>query len=292
MTTMTKQYVAMGCSTVHDYSFLLPISCLAWRERIGFEPVVFLVGDEDEWSQDDRGKMPCLIALLGHPFRVEFVPHMEGVEDATISQSVRLHAAALRDLEPDALLTPCDADLIPLRRSFYMDNFREPITSLYANGYPGEDATHLPTCHIQARVKTWRAFMGLNGQGIPAALKASFEAAGLAAKMEQRKADPKKNWGWVWFLDEHHLSNRILSSGLAVHRVNREGHPPVDRLDRSCWPETYDPSQYTDGHSIRPGWTPANWPRLRPLLAWALPHHLPWLDAYQKEFHRSMKCDG
>lgn len=284
--------VTLGCSTVHDYSFLLPLSCLAWRERIGFEPLVFLVGDEREWSADERGKVVCLNALRHHKIRVEFVPHMEGVEDATISQSVRLHAAALSDLDSESILTPSDADLIPLRRGFYVERFQEPITSLYANGYLGEEKTHLPTCHILARVKTWRSFMGLNGYGIEAELKASFLAAGLAEKMAQRAADPKKNWGWVWFLDEHHLSNRILSSGLAVHRVDRDGHPPKDRLDRSCWPESYDPSQYTDCHSIRPGWTPANWPRLRPLLAWALPQHLAWMEEYQRDFHRSMRCDG
>lgn len=285
-----KRHVAVGCSTQHDYSAFLPVVGVLWRERIGYEPIFFLIGSYESWREcRHKTLVPDTLNQMG--FRVEWVDAVEGVEDATVSQSIRLHAAALDDLGADDLLIPSDADLLPIRKDFYCqhDIGRWPIASYYFNAYHNEERTHLPTCHISATVKTWREFMGLAGSDPRDCLLRSFDSRDLKTKIAAKQLDPKKSWGHVWFEDEFNLSERILRSRFwpdGVQRILRDGQPPKDRLDRACWPETYNPYVYTDCHSIRPFWSEENWPRLLPLFKATIDMH-KWgglLAAFREEF--------
>ena len=83
-------------------------------------------------------------------------------------------------------------------------------------------------------------------------------------------------------------SGRIFGSGLSIKRVNREGRPPVDRLDRAYWPEHIDISRFTDCHTIRPLWTEANWKRFRPVVEQVIPESLEWADDYIARFREAM----
>lgn len=277
---------AIGCTVGHDYSFFLPIVAYAWRDRIGYEPSFFLVGTREEWEAHKYAHRP-LSALMQGGFHVEFVDHIEGVEDATISQCVRQHAAA-HDFPADDLLICSDADLIPIRREFYYthDADRFQVGLYYSNGYQGE-VNHFPSCHMSMRVRDWREVMGLD-VGLAEAMKRNFAEYGLAEAMAAKRADPAKAWGRPWFADELIASKKIVESGKSLQMIEREGHPPCDRLDRAYWPEKYDAASLTDCHSLRPGWSDPKWPRLRPLLEQILPERMGFFDAYRAHFRELM----
>jgi len=70
--------------------------------------------------------------------------------------------------------------------------------------------------------------------------------------------------------------------------ITRDGCPPYDRIDRGGWPANFDWSKkYVDTHLIRPGATPENWPRIRPLIEHYIPKRLEWVDKYVKEYQEA-----
>lgn len=284
-----KRLVAIGSTKGHDYSAFLPIVGAYWRDRIGYQPEFFLIGIPDEWEQGHTAVVLDALEMLGLNFT--YVSHIQDVEDATISQCVRQHAAAHPFFAPTDLLICSDADLVPLRKDFYYQHETEKyeIGLYYSNGYPGEK-DHYPSCHMSMSVANWRQVMRLD-LPLDAALKRNFSDYGLAQKMDAKKADPAKNWGHVWFADELIASKRIVESGKSLQMIPREGHPPVDRLDRACWPNQYDARTLTDCHSIRPIWSAPNWPRFRPLIEQTVPAILSWADQYILEFRKAMGVD-
>lgn len=281
-----RRFVAIGSTKGHDYSAFLPIVGLFWRHRIEYEPMFFLVGDHAEWDASPARVAVRALDSLG--MGITWVSHIEGVEDATISQCVRQHAAASSDFNPEDLLICSDADLVPLREEFYYthDVQKYDIGLYYSNGYRDE-VNHFPSCHYSMRVSTWREVMRLD-VGLDAAMRRNFKDYGLAAKMDAKKADPAKNWGHVWFTDELVASKRIVESGKTLQKIERDGWPPNDRLDRAYWPERYDIASYTDCHSIRPIWSDPNWPRFRPIIEQGLPSWLEWADRYRHDFRQAM----
>jgi len=284
-----KKYVAIGCTQGHDYNFFLPMVREAWK-RVGYEPVFYLVGD---WSKPHAQVTKARITNGDTVYRE--IESVDGIEDATIAQSIRLHAAASIMFKEDDLIIPSDADLIPVRREFYEshDLANYDIASYYSNGYIGE-GEHFPSCHISATTKTWREFMGYGSKNPRDATVQTLEAFDIKEKMAKKKADPAKNWGWVWFADEHSVSAKIIASRFypdRFQRIERQGHPPHDRLDRAGWPQHYNPATLTDCHSIRPGWCTSNWFRLRPLIEYLMPHSMWWVDQYRKDFLKAMGCD-
>lgn len=285
-----RRLVAIGSTKGHDYSAFLPIVGLYWRDRIGYQPEFFLVGNAEEWDQGHTAVV--LDALEHHGLNYHFVNHIQGVEDATIAQCVRQHAAAYAFPEEDLLICS-DADLVPLKKEFYYQHDPEKfeIGLYYANGYKDE-VNHYPSCHMSQRVKTWREVMGYHQEPMEIAMARSFLTYGLADKMKAKQENPQKSWGHVWFADELIASQRIVDSGKSRQLINREGHPPVDRLDRACWPNQYDANQLTDCHSIRPIWSVPNWPRFRPIIEQTMPQLLGWADEFILKFRKAMGVDA
>lgn len=286
---MTKRAI-IATTTGHDYSFLSVIAALCWRDRIGFEPSLFLVGTEGEWHRDARTQV-VMGAISTHALHHVFVDHIPGVEDSTIAQCCRQYAAC-HPFSDDDYLICSDADLLPIRKEFYHqhDLQKHAIALWYANAYLGEEFYHWPSCHYGMTVATWRDVMGLEIGKMPDCMIRNFKEYGLDEKMADWKADPKKFWP-VWFTDELIASKKILSSShypTKVLKIDRMGHPPADRLDRSSWPFFADPDRYTDCHSLRPGWSDPNWPRLAPFLKKILPQHSRWLDTYRAGFREAM----
>ena len=280
---MTNSIVAIGCDERHDYSACLPLVGRFWR-RVGYEPLFLLVGD---WRKP-HARIVCEELKGIFPIEYVAVPQYQypGIRSASISQGIRQHAAAFSWLAEDTLLIPSDADLFPLRRDFYHQH-EDPITLYYANAHEGEENTHVPACHMSMRVKTWRQVMGY-GIGDPLdALCISMERLGMQRLIDARAADPKQ-WEGEWYFMQRWSSGRIFGSGLSIKRVNREGRPPVDRLDRAYWPEHIDISRFTDCHTIRPLWTEANWKRFRPVVEQVIPESLEWADDYIARFREAM----
>jgi len=290
----------------HDYSFLALIAALLWRDRIGFTPSLFLVGTEAEWQTHQYARV-VMGAISHHSIHHVFVPHMEGVLDKTIAQCCRQYAACHPFPDGDYLLCS-DADLLPLRKEFYhQQNLKTHAIGLwYANAYLGEEDFHWPSCHYGALASIWREVIGLEIGKMAECMTRNFAEYGLPEKMAawnaevaraqaaKEPADAKHFWP-VWFTDELVASKKIKESQYypsRVLKIPRDGHPPKDRLDRSSWPFFIDPAKYTDCHSLRPGWSAPNWPRLAPFLKKVLPGHEKWLDQYRQDFRDAIGVDA
>lgn len=294
-----KRYVAIGTTTGHDYSFFVPIICEIWR-KIGYTPLVYLVNFGDSTSgtiyPEPKHAGVVIDALNERSVVFQFmIDPVDGIQDATLAQSIRLHAAADERFGKDDLVIPSDADIIPIRKSFYYqhDTEKYKIASYYSNGYiePGE---HFPSCHISATAETWREFMEYTSSDPRQCMIETLLKYDVHKKVAAKKADPAKNWLDEWFMDEHSVTAQILKSRFypqSFQHIERDGHPPKDRIDRSCWPAVIDASKYSDCHSLRPGWATSNWTRLRPLFEQIIPEHLQWIDPYREKFLKAMGCD-
>jgi len=272
--------VVIGCDTFHAYNFFLPFVCHLWRERIGYEPLLYLVGAREAWRQGHSAVV--LDALDAGGWRTEWMDPVPGVLSETVAQCVRHHAGALADLSPSDVLMTSDADLLPIRRNYYHqhDPSRHAIALYYSNVYG--DVGHWTNLHMSFTVEALREVMGLTVSDVRSSMLTAFQQGGLYELA--KKEDPTDRW----FFDERYPSAKIKASRFypaSVLKIPREGRPPKDQLCRGAnWPRSYDAADYIDCHSVRPGWTDMYWPQVRELLAQIMPDRLGWADAYRAAF--------
>lgn len=270
---MTTSRAVIGCSERRDYSFPIPITALLWR-RIGIEPIVFLNETEADWMTPPKRKQSTINALKHFGIDTRYVGHIDGYQENTIAQSVRQHACVL-DFDPDWWLIPSDADLWPIDRRFYESHGTDGTVVLYyANGDHG---TSFPTCHTAMQVKTWREVMGLQRtDDLAGAMDATF------------KAKLPTDGFRVWMFDQQNASDMIRRwphYETKVIHINREGHPPKDRIDRCNWPVGVSINGMVDAHILRPADQPEFWGRIRMLLEQLLTaDQVAWVDGYREEF--------
>ena len=308
--------VAIGCSTDRDYSFLIPFTCLLWRDHIGHRPLALLIGNEDIWRGQHRLNA-ALRALDHHHIDRKFVGHLEGHSNGSFAQNVRHHAAADVEILPETWIMLADADLWPIRRDFYHqhDTFNGHLVSLYSNGDhffgktdvltrfdAGGGFQSIPTCHVTMRAKDWREIYEIVPGDIVASTKKTFD------KMEPWLARcPDQNLA-RWCCDQWYVTERVcrqpwfptaapphpcppggrMFSSENVLLVERYGHPPVDRMDRSIgsWKAygTFDITRWTDAHVHKNPFTPEHWDDELPVIQALLPQHAAWAQQfYEKE---------
>lgn len=274
------KHVVIGCDTFHAYNFFLPFVCRLWRERIGYEPIVFLIGTQDEWKFGHSSLV--LEALREGGWRVEWMNHVPGIPSGTVAQCVRHHAGALPDLASNDILMTSDADLFPIRRDFFHqhDPSKHEIALYYSNVYG--DVNHWTNLHMSFTIEALREVMGFETRDVRACMLKTFQYGHIDELVKAK--DP----GGLWFFDERYPSSRIMASRFypgSVLKIPRDGNPPKDQLSRSGpWPENYQADQYVDCHAHRPGWTNAYWFKVRPLIAQLMPGLLGWADAYRDAF--------
>ena len=267
-----KTVVVLGCSQWRDYSVLLPITCLFWREVVGYESISLLVEDEKFWMSQHKRCKASLKALKDFAFDHVFIGNIKDREHSTIAQSARQHCAAL-PLDEELWLMMSDADLWPLKKDFYHTHGSNPIQSLYSNGNHYQD---LPTCHITMQVKTWREVMQINPDfGLRNTLEVVF--------MNSLPEDGFKRWCF----DQFYCTEKIKASKYwkeGVEMIERPGHPPVDRIDRGNvqdWTSTFQSNKWTDAHLLKA--PEENWAKIRPVVEALIPQHLDWADKYISE---------
>ena len=166
---MESTTVALASSQDADYEFLSVITALLWRDHIGFRPIVYLVGTFEEWSTGSHAVV--LQALRYHGIERRFVQRIDGYPYSTVAQNIRQHVAADPAIPADEWVMPADADLFPLRRTFYQAHVGSAVRAClyYANGdrFEGKAKTmrraegripyqSIPTCHVTMRAGTWR----------------------------------------------------------------------------------------------------------------------------------------
>lgn len=268
------KWIALSTTESHDYSFLTPITALAWKHVAKYEPYTLFVGEGIEGSYRVAYNFYCEMGM-----QEDVIYPMPPFRDHSVAQSIRHHFAAYH-LPEDDLIMPGDADLIPLTYSFYQkhDPNQHAIGLYYHNG-TGEK-NHFPTCHMSMTVRTWREILGISKEDtIESSLRRSLE-----------KIPHDADGMTIWYHDQVFSSKKIVESKYfpnSVDFISREGMPPKDRIDRSNWPSNLSIEGKTDCHSLRPGWTDENWPRLRPVIAQILPQFMDKIDAYREAFKKA-----
>jgi hypothetical protein len=282
-----------------------------WR-RVGFNPIVLLVGSREEWLASPRLRVTA-DALLHHAVEHQFLGRIDGYPDHTLAQNCRQHAGALPFDDGDWLM-PADADLWPLNVNFYrrfvQDHFR--LVMLYSNGdhFQGKEVTldrtsrglgsqTIPTCHVAMRVRDWRAIYQPVAGDVAASVKKSLDAwmpsrvstegynANMALWMSDQQLMTVALCQQPWFPSgpppQGEGAHAVSTPGGTVLFVNRRGHPPVDRLDRSHaedWASS-DVSRWVDAHVHRDPFSDEHWSSLHKLIEQTVPEHAAWAQEYR-----------
>lgn len=271
-------HVLVGADSCRDYEFLAPLSALLWRDRIGFHPIVLKVFKADEVVQERSMVAHDFLKMMGLDFYM--VPAVEGWETGRTAQQCRELAGCL-PLQDNDWAMPSDADLWPIKKEFYYQHYKHPtptsaaeVVSYYANG---DHFQTLPTCHVAMRVKKWRELYGVQaGDSTTAAVK--------------RHCDewlPKSRVRWptwgdgfaMWMMDQFIVSEKVMALPEGYVKIERRGHPPVDRIDRGNWQPLTE--AIVDAHLLRPADQDEHWPRVRALFAKLLPQHVAVVDEYR-----------
>jgi GNAT superfamily N-acetyltransferase len=273
--------VILSSTISETYDFFLPITAWLWKNRIGYEPIIFLVGTRSEWA---GGRPGVVLAELEHEgYRIEWIERIQGVPDANVSMSIRQHAAALPDLDPGDILMVGDVDMLPIRREFYHqhDPSLGPV-AIYHAGMYGD--TYWPAYGLSLLVSAWREVMDLSPGHLMDSLRKTFATGKIEELIAAQKADYKDSR--LWYFDEHYPSARIRGSRFfsSLIRIQSDGS---ERLCRHSWPDVIYTASYIDCHSLRPGWSVENWGRVRSVLAQVMPEHLAWIDGYAALYVRT-----
>lgn len=327
VTDVSKTIVCVGSSLTPDYCYLVPIVAHAWRDVVGFEPRIFLIGSREEWMSK-KYSASVVSELQGSRVDHRFVarPLYGGWQDSTLAQNVRQHAACDTTIPADTWLMMTDVDLLPLRREFYHLHDESPHKAvlLYSNGDHfqgrdetlrraalGEDYQSIPTCHVIMRAKTWREVYKYAKLGdVSASMSATLDAW-LKPKITAG-ADP----GWCsWMSDQRIVTEYLCAQPWfpndtsmvdknqnAIHPigevlfVTRRGHAPEDRLDRGYTDEwkirPYPIGRWTDAHLHKTPYSDEHWADLIPLLQAHVPQHVEWMQRYRDKFVAGLVADG
>ena len=277
--------VVIGCSNWRDYSFPAPIAALLWREVVGYKPLILLVKkDGTDWTSPPRNQVVTDF-LVEHGLEFRYVNQVDPYESHVTAQNCRQHVAALNCFADDDWIMLSDADLWPLKRDFYHlhEGRKERFVMYYANG---DHYQSYPTCHMTARARDWRSVMCLiRNDDLEGQLKKNLDAY-LKPKMDGQ-APSQASWK-AWMNDQWMFTEWIRKMPwfpLDVFHIERVGHPPVDRLDRSAWPQSpVNLTSYTDSHILRPADQPENWPRMKEIVEQVLPKYADRIEKFRVDF--------
>ena len=133
--SLYQNIVLLSCSSDSYsavYCYYLPYVALAWR-RIGFEPIVFLVGSEEKFQQ-----MP-LINLLKNDLKIQY--HFFNIDSSrsiSTSQIIRLFGGFLSyqmNTTKDLFILISDVDLIPISRYRFEIHTNQTNSILAVNAF-------------------------------------------------------------------------------------------------------------------------------------------------------------
>lgn len=274
--------VVLSCTSSSTYDFFLPISVKLWKKRIGYEPIVFLVGTSQEWCNRHQGIVLEETEKSG--VRIEFVSRVDGIPDSNLCMAVRQHAAVILEFSPSDLMLVGDVDLFPIRTEFYHqhDPLKDPIVIYHADMY--SDA-YWPAYGPSMTVEIWREVMDLEEGDLVGSLRKTFEIGKISDLIAANKANYHDSRLWVF--DEQYASLRIRLSRF-YGRIRRIGTDDTnERLCRNRLPDKVDASRFIDFHCPRPGWTEENFKKIRGVLEQIVPGEIPWLDHYVEAYRRS-----
>jgi len=273
-----KKKVVLSCNFNLDYLFYLPIVTLLWQKYTGFQPIVYLVGSLKRWLT------PSLELFVIKESRklgaeIYFLPYISEYKDSTIAQLSRLYAAC-NVMYPNSYFLLSDIDMLPLSRDWFNTHVEGKTMDIKYPTCCGPG--NYPICYVGATSIIWREMMGLQ-------LDTEIPIEKQIEKQLQVDIAAGGDSFIEWCYDEQLLSKNIKAWTGHPDKCNintRDGCPPHDRIDRSNWPTTIeDISKFVDCHSLRPGYTAENWPKILKLLTLKLtPSDLILIKQYQSNF--------
>jgi hypothetical protein len=270
--------IILGCDQHPQYVGGLPLTVLMWRELVGARSVCLLVGNPDEWLELPRMRFVCNKAREAGA-ELHFIGRGVGHRDATWAQVGRLYAMTLPGIDKGAeFFITSDADMWPLSAPFFGQRAFGHVSLWYANAYGGQK---YPLCYVGATSDQWRKMMALDNKPFRQMLQERLDA-----NLGRNEPDAMK----AWCFDEVHFATCLTgcqnsSSAVKLHKIDRHGGPPKDRIDRSSWPEAPQVAGMADAHLVRP--PEVKYAQVRPLLEQTLkPQWVTWADDYIRDLAR------
>lgn len=270
------KYVIASSNRQGDYDFLAPIWALVWRNITAYTPVLLLTENRNAWMTPCGNIVLDMIEQYGVRRHYIGLIH-EAYRTSYQAQCARQHAAILKSFEPEDYFMLADVDMLATSGAWFdAVDWSKDVHLRYSNAW---HYSHFTTPYVGAKVAVWREFMG-------------YEAGGEIAPILQQVFDrhltrDHDSWTGHW-LDEWYYTSRLKGSRFYPDRcdfIERDGHPPKDRIDRCNWPsELGDVGRFTDAHVLRPAFSDDNWPRIRALLERLIPKHVSELDKYRNRY--------
>lgn len=267
-------HVTIGANEIRDYEFLAPLSALIWRDRIGFHPIVLLIPSSTGPLQ--RRTLTAIDALREHDISSKVVQPVIEWETGRTAQQCRELVGCL-DLPDNDWAMPADADLWPIKKEFYQQHQIHDgrVVSYYSNG---DHYQTLPTCHVTMQLHKWRQLYGVQaGDDITAAVKRNCDAW-----LPTRRWQIWNHGMAMWMADQAIVSEKVEALPEKYIRIERPGHPPVDRIDRGNWQPLTD--LIVDAHLLRPSDQEPHWSKVRELFSKLVPQYLSWADDYRARY--------
>ena len=277
---MSDRRVILACTANPRYAFALPIACRLWQ-RIGYEPIVMLVGNQIEWEG------PGLALAWSKLAKSEYwVLPIEGYNDSTVAQCARLAGWMLA--MPGEYVLTADADMWPLGSAYFRKESGRGILNLFSwAAYAHEAKFKQPICYLGASRETWEQICGAWAT-VTEGLTSILGACGYGVN----------DWDqWNW--DERWISRQIkVWAGFPDQCWNHPrgtgkgkefwsggpGSGVIGRIDRANWPTIADelPKRCIDAHLPTEPWAEQYWPSCSAILAtYAGDELADWADEYR-----------
>lgn len=218
--------VILSTNNSHDYIQFWPLIAKVWKEKMGIQPTLALIGDDD--VQVDTS--------LGDVVRFKPIP---GVPTWFYAQIVRLLFPAYY---PNDICMISDIDMLPLNRNYFeqsMEFITDPAALVIFRDKSAPD--RYPMCYIVGRGATFQELFNLeNLDQIPNRVAEWFKL------------------GLDWYTDETVLYRAITNWSKYHTHVAKLGYgdeQETDRICRSKWQYDLDRLRsggYVDAHLPRP----------------------------------------
>ncbi len=189
-----------------NYIQLWPIVAQAWKEVVGIRPTLVVVASKQIKVDETIGDV------------IYFEP-LEGIPTSYQAQVIRLFAPSLF---PDDVCLVSDIDMIPLQKSYFVDDLRalpEDNFVIYRDKASDwyEERKMYPMCYVAAKGKVFGEIFGVNEESAREKLT-EWYALGLG-----------------WNTDEVMMARIINSWPFLNSRVSKLGRQGGQSIDRLSW---------------------------------------------------------
>jgi hypothetical protein len=251
------RYVVLAANSHPDYQFLLPLSCILWKTRTTYTPLVLSTTENAQMDfLDAAGLADCRVYDGADPFP----------NDRLAIKLSRWYS--WKHVENNDELLLMDVDLWPVNGEFWNLGTDEPLAHFYADAF--KDRRHIATAGLRSTAialqditenKTWQERLA--------------ELRKLPEDDERRHSDDAAQ-AELYYKKER-----------AMFRVERGAEtPPVNRIDRALWPTVFD-LNHADAHLPRDASDRRVWLKIKPLFDALAPGWKDWAKAYRDAWERS-----